>query len=92
MPKPARASVAVGEGMNELEFVMENRAFYKRMQRGFLIPREQMGDVLRNQIRRRCRVHNHIPRKDPHTARAEPPALGNQSSHHGSVRTQHIAR
>ena len=43
LPEPAQAPVAVLEGMNELELVVEDRARHERMVAGVAEPRQQVG-------------------------------------------------
>ncbi len=37
MPHPAHSPIPIGEGVDEFELIVENRALYQRMKSGFLV-------------------------------------------------------
>ena len=92
MPEPSRASVAVGEGVDELELVVEDARNEERVQVGLDEPLEEIGHDLRDVVRRRAGMDEGLPVKDPDVTGAEAAGMLDESAHHDAMRAQEVVQ
>ena len=91
VPEPARSAVSVGEGVHELEFVVEHAGSDQRRHFGTLQPREHIGHDSGDVGGRRARVDEDAPLVvHARVLRAEPARVFRKSLHHRSVGSKEV--
>ncbi len=90
LPQAAHAPVAIGEGMDEFELVVEHAAGNQWMGVGVIQPAEQLIDKGADPTGGRCHVYQLVAAIDADIAPANSTRCIHQSRHQQSVGTQQI--
>ena len=90
LPEPAHASVAVGEGVDELELVVEDAAFDEQVVGGFLEPSEQVVDQRGDVGGGGGHVNDALAVRDADAGAAEMSGGVIQRGHHDLMRLQQV--
>ena len=87
LPQPGHPAVAVGEGMDEHQFVMEDARCYQgvHLPPGGVQPLEQVHHVPRDLLGRRCREDALVAGEHPLPLDAEPPGFLRRALGHDAV-------